>query len=123
MLTKIKNRQEIKLLRYAKLTFIIMYWLAMIMSGIIHEEFPPPPLRDSPNATNYTNDMLDLNSITNVTVIKNMTTNILRSDSIPVGSDAITDDSSKSSNKISEQIEKFQHGPDELEAIQKNKAD
>ena len=103
MLPKIKNRQEIKFLRYAKLTFIVMYWLAMIMSGIIHEEFPPPPLRDSPNPTNRTDDMIDidLNSITNVTVIKNMTTGILRSDSISVSSDAITDDSSKSSNKIS----------------------
>jgi len=66
---------------------------------------------------------IDLNSITNVTVIKNMTTNILRSDSISVSSDAITDDSGKSSNKISAQIEKLQHGPDQLAAIQKNKAD
>lgn len=60
MLPKIKNRQELKFLRYAKITFIILYWLAMIMSGIIHQEFPPPPLRDSPNPTNYTGSGIDL---------------------------------------------------------------
>ena len=76
----------------------------MIMSGIIHEEFPPPPLRDSPHPTNYTGSGidLDLNSITNVTMIKNMTKNMLKSDSISVSSDAINIKPKKSSNKISE---------------------
>ena len=87
MLPKIKNKQEIKFLRCTKFGFIIIYWLSMIMSGVIHQQFPPPPLRDSPNPQNYSDniiDKLDLNSITNVTVIKNMTTNMLDGDSIPV---------------------------------------
>ena len=99
MLPKIKYKREIKYFHYGKYGFMIMYWLAMIMSGVIHNEFPPPPMRDSPNATNYKDDLIDidLNQITNVTIIKNMTTNMLNSDSISVSSDVFTgDDSSKS---------------------------
>ena len=63
----------------------------MILSGITYQEFPPPPMRESPNGSNYTGDIFDneLNWIANVTVIKNMTKNMLRSESISSSSNEI----------------------------------
>lgn len=65
-----------------KIGFVVLYYLAMIMSGIIHEEFPPPPLRDAPDGANYTSSTMDIDisPITDKQAVKNLNSNLLKSD-------------------------------------------
>ena len=136
MLPKVKRKREIKALRCMKIGFMVLYYLAMIMSGIIHEEFPPPPLRDSPDGTNYTSSTMeiDISPITDKQAVKNLNSNLLKSDiTSTIAEDtknlknsqqtSTSSNSQTTSEKIEDRIEKLQHDPEELEAIQKNKAD
>ena len=77
---------------------------------------------------------IDISPITDKQAVKNLNSNLLKSDiTSTIAEDtknlknsqqtSTSSNSQTTSEKIEDRIEKLQHDPEELEAIQKNKAD
>lgn len=118
MLPKLKQKQEYRLFKNIKYTFLILYCLAMLLSVITHEAFPPPPIRESAgNNQTFAEEIPSVDQLTNSTVIKNGAQKVLENEPL---SQRIQDDinghkSSKHQREIiSQEVQ---------EDIRKNKVD